>query len=161
MFIATLYNKSGDKNTPSWMRGQEGADAGIARFLVAPLFRRSSVWEGSAFQWWNYSTTPTVIVYGIFLKFILVNYNAEAFTCRRTHESIRLSQRLRQNIIGTTGGRIVRNNGLSVVTRIAYRWSILFGKEYFSFFASLRTPLCKITIWNSTSRSGSQMYFTT
>ena len=60
-------------------------------------------------------------VYGIFLKFILVNCNAEAFTCRRTHESIRLSQRLRQNIIGTTGGRIVRNNGLSVVTRIAYR----------------------------------------
>lgn len=60
-------------------------------------------------------------VYDIFLKFILVNCNAEAFTCRRTHESIRLSQRLRQNIIGTTGGRIVRNNGLSVVTRIAYR----------------------------------------
>lgn len=60
-------------------------------------------------------------IYGIFLKFILVNCNAEAFTCRRTHESIRLSQRLRQNIIGTTGGRIVRNNGLSVVTRIAYR----------------------------------------
>jgi len=43
MFIATLYNKSGDKNTPSWMRGQGGVDAGIARFLVAPLFRRSSV----------------------------------------------------------------------------------------------------------------------
>ena len=60
-------------------------------------------------------------VYGVFFKLILANCNAVAFICRRTHETIRLSQRLRQNIIGTTGGRIVRNNGLSVVTRIAYR----------------------------------------
>ena len=43
MFIATLYNNSGDKNTPLMNEGTGGVDAGIARFLVAPLFRRSSV----------------------------------------------------------------------------------------------------------------------
>ena len=33
MFIATLYNKSGDKNTPLMNEGAGGGDAGIARFL--------------------------------------------------------------------------------------------------------------------------------
>ena len=51
---------------PLMNEGAGGVDAGIARFLVAPLFRRSSVWEGSAFQWWNYSTTPTVIVFMVY-----------------------------------------------------------------------------------------------
>ena len=57
-------------------------------------------------------------VYGIFLKFILVNCNAEAFTCRRTHESIRLSQSVHPwSYRGCTSDLPCRNGGEKFLSR--------------------------------------------